>query len=310
MSWDASVFYTFGIGDKVYPISSVNGTGTGDLLDDLVTALPPAPERERDERDLIAFIGRPNVGKSSLTNALIGTERSIVHDESGTTRDAIDTEIRYEGRDVVLIDTAGLRRKARVSENIEFYSTLRTERAIQNCDVAVLLVDASRGLESQDIKVLRSAADAKKGLVVVVNKWDLVDKETNTARDFSRSITERLQTLDYVPILYVSALTKQRVHKVLETAVAVADRRKQKITTSKLNEVMQAVIARNNPPSYRNRYVKIKYVTQANIRPPVFAFFCNYPKGVQMNYQRYLENQMRKEFDLEGVPVTMSFRQK
>lgn len=310
ISWDANVFYGFGLGDNIYPLSSVNGTGTGDMLDALVEALPPAPEPDPDELDRIAFIGRPNVGKSLLTNALIGTDRSIVHDESGTTRDSIDTKIKYEGREVVLVDTAGLRRRAKVSENIEFYSTLRTERAIQTCDVAVLLIDAERGLESQDIKVLRQAADLKKGLVIVVNKWDLLDKETNTARDFAKAITERLQTLDYVPIIFVSALTKQRVHKVLETAVAVADRRKQKVMTSKLNEVMLAVIERRNPPSYRNRYVKIKYVTQAHARPPVFAFFCNYPKGVQVSYQRYLENQMRKVFDFEGVPVTLSFRQK
>ncbi|MCB0716981.1 MAG: ribosome biogenesis GTPase Der [Bacteroidetes bacterium] len=309
LSWDTSVFYQFGLGE-VYPISSINGTGTGELLDDLVASLPEAPEPEEDTRDRIAFIGRPNVGKSSMTNAIIGSDRSIVHDESGTTRDAIDSEIKYEGREIVLVDTAGLRRKTRVRENVEFYSTIRTERAIRECDVAVLLIDAERGLESQDIKVLRQAADLKKGLVIAVNKWDLVEKETNTARDVARAIKERLQTLDYIPIIFVSALTKQRVHKVLETAVAVADRRKQKIATSKLNEVMLAAIERRYPPTHRNRHVKIKYVTQANIKPPVIAFFCNYPDGIKTNYQRYLENQLRSAFGWEGVPLTLSFRKK
>jgi GTP-binding protein len=245
-----------------------------------------------------------------LANALLGEERSIVSDESGTTRDTVDSTLKYHGRDVVLVDTAGLRRRSRVSEDVEFYSMLRTERALRDCDVAILMVDARTGMEAQDIKVLRQAADLNKGIVIALNKWDLVEKETNTARDVERSIRERLATLDYVPIVFVSALTRQRVQKLLEIAIEVTDRRRQRIPTSRLNEVMLAAIERRNPPSYRNRYVRIKHVLQVKTDPPVFSFFCNYPKGVQVSYQRYLEGQLRKAFDFTGVPLSLVFRQK
>ena len=309
--WEASEFYNLGI-EEVYPISSINGTGTGDLLDAVVAALPPEPEAaEPDERLRIAVIGKPNVGKSSLANALLGVNRSIVTEISGTTRDAIDSALVHRGQEVVLVDTAGLRRRSRVHENVEFYSALRTQRAIEDCHVAVLLIDAQEGLGAQDIHVLKQAEEMKKGLVLAVNKWDLVaDKETNTARDYERRIRDRLPMLDYVPVLFISAVTRQRVTKVLDTAMEVDAERRRRIPTSKLNEVMLAAIARHHPPTYRNQYVQIKFVTQVREAPPVFAFFCNYPKGVQESYRRYLENQIREAFGFAGVPLTLVFKSK
>lgn len=308
--WQASEFYQLGLGE-VYPISGTNGIGTGNLLDAVVKALPPVEAKEEeDERLHIAVIGRPNVGKSSLTNALLGAERSIVTEISGTTRDAIDSVIKYHGEEIVLVDTAGLRKRTKVHENVEFYSTLRTERAIQECDVAILMLDATQGLEAQDIKVLKSAEELRKGLVVAVNKWDLHEKETNTARDYERQIKERLQTLDYLPVVFISALTKQRVYKLLDTALDVARQRAQRVPTSKLNEVMLAAIDRHHPPTYRGNFVKIKFVTQVDSNPPVFAFFCNHPQGIRESYRRYLENQLREAFGFTGVPLTLVFKSK
>lgn len=309
-SWQASEFYQLGLGD-VYGASSINGMGTGDVLDAVVEALPKEAPREADDRLRVAIIGRPNVGKSSLTNAWLGEERSIVTEISGTTRDAVDAALKYHGREIVLVDTAGLRRRSRITENIEFYALLRTERAIESCDVAVLLLDSVDGLESQDIKVLKQAEAMRKGLVIGLNKWDLLEKkETNTVRDYERTIRERLKTLDFVPIVTLSALTGQRATKLLDTVLAVADRRSTRVPTHKLNEVMLAAIERHNPPLYRDQRVKIKYVTQVNDKPPVFVFFCNHPKGVKDPYKRYLENRLREAFDFEGVPISLSFRQK
>ncbi|MEZ4702312.1 MAG: ribosome biogenesis GTPase Der [Rhodothermales bacterium] len=308
--WGTSEFYQMGFED-IFPISALNGSGTGELMDAIVERLPaPAVRDEKDERPRIALIGRPNVGKSSLTNALLDQNRSIVTEISGTTRDAIDASFKYHGREIVLVDTAGLRKRARVTENVEFYAQLRTERAIQECDVAVLLVDATMGLETQDIRVLKQAEEMKKGLVVAINKWDLIEKETNTARDFTTDMHERLKTLSYVPVITISAVTKQRVHKLLDTALEVAERRSTRIPTSRLNEAMLDAIGRAAPPMYRNRPVKIKYVTQVHERPPVFTFFCNFPQGIAESYRRYLENQLRKAFPLEGVPVTIHFKAK
>jgi GTP-binding protein len=307
---DATEFYSLGL-EHVFPVSAINGSGTGDLLDAVVAALPiEQPSDEEDEAPRIAFIGRPNVGKSSLANRLLGAERSIVTEIAGTTRDAVDSRMEVDGREVVLVDTAGLRKRARVQENVEFYSVLRTERAIQHCDVAVLLIDAVAGLESQDAKVLREAADAKKGLVVAVNKWDLVEKETNTARDWVRAFRERLGMLDFIPIEFVSALTGQRARKVLETALRVHDERSKRVPTARLNEVVQAAVAAQHPPAYRGNYVQVKYATQVRSRPPVFAFFVNHPDGVKESYRRYLENKLREAFGFEGVPLTLSFRKK
>lgn len=308
--WDTHTFYQAGLGE-VFAVSAINGSGTGELLDALVEVLPPEPEAEQgDERLRIAVVGRPNVGKSSVVNTLLGEERSIVTEISGTTRDAVHTPFKYHGRDMLLIDTAGLRKRSRVTENIEFYSTLRTERALEECDVAILLLDAVEGLNMQDIRVLKQAEALRKGVIIGVNKWDLVDKETNTARDYQRGIHERLQTMDYVPIVFVSAITRQRVPKLLDLAVEVDAERKKHIATSKLNDFLEEAVARSRPPTYRNRFVRIKYVTQIRDNPPVFAFFCNQPKGVQESYRRYLENRMREKFGFSGVPLTLVFKQK
>jgi GTP-binding protein len=308
--WESSDFYQLGLED-LFPVSAINGSGTGELLDAIVDRLPSPPAvEEEDLRPHIAFIGRPNVGKSSLTNALLNQTRSIVTEISGTTRDALDAVMKYHGEEVVLVDTAGLRKRARITENVEFYANLRTERAIKHCDVAVLLIDATQGLESQDIRVLKEAESMNKGLVLAVNKWDLVEKDSNTARDFMEAIQERLKTLDYVPIITVSALTKQRLYRLMDTALAVHKRRSHRVPTSKLNDVMRQAIDRTPPPTYRNQYIKINYVTQVREKPPVFAFFCNHPQGIKDAYKRYLEKRLREAFDYEGVPLTLTFKPK
>ena len=250
------------------------------------------------------------MGKSSITNALLGETRSIVTDIAGTTRDAVDSVYKFHGEELVLVDTAGLRKRARIQENVEFYSLLRTERAIQECDVAVLILDATVGLEAQDIRVLKQAEEMRKGLVIAINKWDLVEKETHTARDYTQKIYERLQTLDYVPILFVSAVTKQRLYNLIERVVAVAKERKRRVSTSSLNDYMQEAIRAVHPPAYRGQQVKIKYLTQVREAPPVFAFFVNHPDGVAESYRRYLENRLRDRFGFSGVPITLAFKQK
>lgn len=307
--WEAASMYGLGLGE-VYSVSATNGMGTGDFLDAVVAALPEEEQREDDSGVRIALIGRPNVGKSQLTNILLRQERSIVTEISGTTRDAVDAELTYKGEAVTLVDTAGLRRRTKVRENVEFYATLRTERAIRSCDVAVLLLDATVGLEAQDINVLKEAETLKKGLVIVVNKWDLVEKETNTARDTERAIRERLKTLDYVPILFVSALTGKRAHRVLDVCLEIMRNAAHRVPTSELNQTVQQSIGRYHPPTWRGRYVQIKYVTQVGVSPPLFAFFCNHPQGVGTAYARYLENQLRKAYGFTGVPITLAFRRK
>lgn len=308
--WETAVFYQLGLGE-VYPVSAINGSGTGELLDDLVAEFPPeAGEAPEDTRLRISVIGRPNVGKSMFVNALLGEERSIVTEVSGTTRDAVHTPLTFDGRDILLVDTAGLRKRSRVRENIEFYSTLRTERALQECDVAVLLIDAVDGLTMQDIRVLKQAEEMRKGMIIGVNKWDLLEKETNTARDYKRALHERLQTLDYVPVIFISALTKQRVHRVMTTALEIEVERGKRIPTHEMNTFLQEATERMRPPTYRNRFVRIKYATQVRDAPPVFAFFCNFPKGITESYRRYLENRLRERFGFEGVPIVLVFKQK
>lgn len=307
--WQAADFWQLAVGD-VFALSSINGIGTGDLLDAVVAALPAEPPSDADTRLRVAIIGRPNVGKSSLTNAWLGKERSIVTEVAGTTRDSVDSVMKYHGRDIVLVDTAGLRKRARIQENIEFYAFLRTERAIEECDVAVLLIDATGGLEAQDIKVLKKAEEMRKGLVIGVNKWDLIEKETNTVRDFEAAIHERLATLDYVPIVTLSATSKQRIAKLLEATLTVAENRTRRISTSQLNDVMLPAIDAHKPPPYRDQLVKIKYVTQTRIEPPVFVFFANHPAGLKDPYRRYLERKLRDSFEFSGVPITISFRKK
>ena len=307
---EATEFWGLGF-DQMFALSAINGTGTGDFLDAVVAALPDEPERAlEDDAPRIAFLGRPNVGKSSLANKLLGRTRSIVTEVAGTTRDAVDARLEYGDRELVLVDTAGLRKKARVRENVEFYSTLRTERALQTCDVAVVLIDGERGLESQDARVLREAESLKKGMVIVVNKWDLVEKETNTARDLERSIKERLGLLDFVPVVFASALTGQRAEKVLDVALEVYDERQKRVPTARLNEVVEAAVQRTPPPAHRGGYVKVKYASQVRAEPPVFAFFCNTPEGIKESYRRYLENRLREAFGFVGVPLTLSFKRK
>ncbi len=306
----AAALYSLGLGE-VFPVSSTNGMGTGDFLDALVALLPKEKEPEDvDTRGRIALIGRPNAGKSLIANVLLGQDRSIVTEVSGTTRDAVDSPISYEGHDLILVDTAGLRKRARVAGNIEFYSVLRTERAIERCDIAVLVLDAVHGLEAQDIRVLKEAEEQNKGLLIAVNKWDLIQKETNTARDYERDIKGRLQTLDHVPVIFISALTRQRVHRVLAHAVAILAERTKRIPTSALNEMLQQAVGRHHPPAFRSRHVQIKYVTQLSTETPVFAFFCNHPYGVSTNYTRYLERRLRESFGFAGVPISIVYRAK
>lgn len=308
--WNASVFYQLGL-DEMFTVSSINGSGTGELLDTIIERLPsPQAEDEDDNRPHIALIGRPNVGKSSLSNALLNEDRSIVTEISGTTRDSINSVLKYHGQEIVLVDTAGLRKRTRITENVEFYANLRTERAIKNCDVAVLIIDATQGLEAQDIRVLKQAESLNKGLVLAINKWDLIEKDSNSVRDAEAKIRERLKTLDYVPIVTISALNKQRVYKLLDTTLDVFAMRAHRVPTSKLNETMLSVIQRTPPPMHRNRPVKINYVTQVREKPPVIAFFCNYPQGIKESYRRFLENQLRKAFKFEGVPLTLTFKSK
>lgn len=309
--WDAGVFYQLGL-DEVFPVSSINGSGTGELLDRAVDQLefPEEPEEET-EHGRIALVGRPNVGKSSLVNKMLGEERAIVTEISGTTRDAIDSQITYKDHDLTLVDTAGLRKRARVKENVEFYSTLRTERAVRSSEVCVLLIDATQGLENQDIKVLKMAEREKKGLVIAINKWDLVpDKETNTARDYEELIRGALRTMNYVPVVTISALSGQRVPRLLDTVLAVMERRRQKLSTSRLNAALEEALKRHQPPTYRNMPVRINYTTQVQTSPPVLAFYCNHPKGVKDHYRRFLERTVRTHFDFEGVPLTLAFKSK
>ena len=308
--WMASEFYQLGLGE-VYAVSATNGIGTGEVLDALVEILPDDPEPVEDERTHIALIGKPNVGKSSLVNAILGFDRAIVTEVAGTTRDAVHSVVQYGEDELVLVDTAGLRKKAKVKENVEFYSALRSERAIQEGDVCVLVLDATVGLENQDIRVLKQAEEHKKGMVLAVNKWDVVEKDSTTAKRYTDYFRQILQTLDHVPIVFVSALTKQRVYKLLDTALEVGAERAKRISTSNLNDVMQAAIEAQHPPTYKDGlYVQIKYVTQVRSNPPVFAFFVNHPEGVRDNYKKYLERKIREAFGFQGVPLTLVFKKK
>lgn len=308
---DAVEFYNLGLGEY-FTIAGMNGSGTGELLDELVKKLPEAQAPDENEVALprFAVVGRPNAGKSSFINALIGEDRYIVTDIAGTTRDAIDTRYNRFGFEFNLVDTAGIRRKAKVKEDLEFYSVMRSVRAIEHSDICILVIDATRGFEGQDQSIFWLAEKNRKGVVILVNKWDLVEKDTMSTRDYERKIREELQPFTDVPILFVSALTKQRLLKALETSVEVFENRKQRIATSKLNEIMLPIIENMPPPALKGKYVKIKFCMQLPTPTPQFVFFCNLPQYVKEPYKRFLENKMREIFNLSGVPVDIYFRQK
>ena len=306
----ATEFYQLGI-EKYYTLSSATGSGTGELLDDIVKDFPTTEYVDVFEGlPRITIAGRPNVGKSTLTNALLGDERNIVTDIAGTTRDSIETIYNKFGHEFILVDTAGMRKKSKVSEDLEFYSVMRSIRAIENSDVVILMIDATKGWESQDMNIFGIAQKNRKGIVILVNKWDLVEKETNTMKQFENQIREKIALFSDVPILFISALTKQRILKAVETAVEVYENRKKRIKTSKLNEIMLPIIEHTPPPALKGKYIKIKYCTQLPTVTPQFAFFCNLPQYVKEPYKRFIENQLRKNFDFTGVPIEVYFRQK
>jgi GTP-binding protein len=310
MQYDAQVFYKLGLGD-LFIISSMNGSGTGELLDKVIEVMPPEIEREKDDNiPRIAIVGRPNVGKSSLVNALLGEDRNIVTPIAGTTRDAVHTRYKKFNYDFYMVDTAGLRKKGKVTENLEFYSVMRAIRTIEESDVCLLLLDATQGIEAQDINIFRLIEKNKKGIVILVNKWDLIEKDTHSTKEYEKLILEKIAPFTDVPIFFTSTVTKQRLQKVLETAMEVAGNRKLKITTSKLNEFMLKVTEEHQPPATKGKYVKIKYVTQLPTGTPQFAFFCNLPQYVKEPYKRYIENRMREQFSFSGVPIQIYFRQK
>lgn len=307
---DIFEFYELGLGEVV-GISAANGGGTGDLLDKVVEILPEEDtEAEFGEIPKFAIVGRPNVGKSSFVNALLGREVNIVTPIAGTTRDSVHTRFTAFDKDLILVDTAGLRKKAKVEENIEFYSTLRSFRAIESCDIAILLLDATLGIEAQDMAIFSLIQKNRKGIVIGINKWDLHEKETNTARDYEKKIKEKLAPFNDVPIVFVSATNKQRLLKLLEAAIATHVNKEKKIPTNELNEVMLTAIERHNPPATRGKIIRIKYVTQIPASNPTFLFFTNHPDNILESYKRYLENQLRENFDFSGVPVNIFFRKK
>ncbi|WP_353779324.1 ribosome biogenesis GTPase Der [Winogradskyella sp. 3972H.M.0a.05] len=307
---DAVEFYSLGLGEY-YTIASINGSGTGDLLDALVETLPDKEEREEgDALPRFAVVGRPNAGKSSFINALIGEDRYIVTDIAGTTRDAIDTKYNRFGFEFNLVDTAGIRKKSKVKEDLEFYSVMRSVRAIEHADVCLLVFDATRGFDGQVQNIFWLAERNRKGIVILVNKWDLVEKDHKTTKDFEKIIRKQIEPFTDVPIVFISALTKQRIFKAIETAVDVYKNRSKRIKTSELNDVLLPIIEHNPPPAYKGKYVKIKYIMQLPTPQPQFAFFCNLPQYVKDPYKRFLENKLRDHFNFNGVPVTVYMRKK
>jgi len=304
-------FYALGLGE-VYSISSQNGSGTGELLDQVVSHFEKN-DNENPNAGIprIAILGRPNVGKSSFVNALLGKERTIVTDVAGTTRDAIDTHYKAYGNNFILTDTAGIRRKAKINEDIEFYSVMRSIRTLEDSDICVVLIDATKGLEAQDVNIINLADRYGKGIVIMVNKWDLVmDKDSNTAAKLEKEIRERLHPISYMPILFASVITKQRIFQVIEKAVKANENKTRKIPTSQLNNWLEEAIAHYPPPAIKSKLISIKYMTQFPAKTPSFAFFCNLPQYIKEPYMRYLENQLREKFDFEGTPIRLFFRKK
>ena len=307
----SSEFYAFGLGD-VYDLSATNGSGTGEILDKLVTFFDTTDESVMDEYGLprLAIVGKPNVGKSSIINAFIGKDRNIVTDISGTTRDSIHTRYNAFGFDFILIDTAGIRKKAKVTEDIEYYSVLRSVRTIENSDVCLFMVDAQEGLQKQDLTIFYMIEKNSKGVVVLVNKWDLIEKDHTTVKQYEEKLREQLAPFNDVPIVFTSTITKQRIHKAIENAMEVFENRIQKIPTSKLNDVMLDIVHSTPPPSVKGKYIKIKFIQQLPTHAPSFAVFCNLPQYVTDGYKRFFENRLRENFDFQGVPVKIFFRKK
>jgi GTPase len=305
---DAAVeFYEIGLGEPL-PVSAYHGNGTGDLLDRIVESLPEVDEEEETEGTRIAIVGRPNVGKSRLLNSLLGQERAIVSDVPGTTRDSLDTELTWEGQPVILIDTAGIRRRGRVEQGIERYSVMRSMRAIDRADIVLLVIDATEDFTAQDLHIAGYVEEQKKGLVVVVNKWDLVEKNPTTMEEYRSRAARQLDFAAYAPLVFISAKLGQRVDRVLEMAFRVVAEREKRISTSALNKLMREAVAKHQPPSRPGKWVKFFYATQADIAPPTFVFFCNDPKQIHFGYRRYMENELRAAFGFVGSPLRISFR--
>jgi len=306
---DAVEFYNLGLGDY-YTIAATNGSGTGDLLDAVITAMPEMEEKEEENLPRFAVVGRPNAGKSSFINALIGEDRYIVTDIAGTTRDAIDTRYNRFGFEFNLVDTAGIRRKSKVKEDLEFYSVMRSVRAIEYADVCLLVVDATRGFDGQVQNIFWLAERNRKGIVILVNKWDLVEKDNKTMKEFEAQIRKQIEPFTDVPIIFISALTKQRIYKAIETAVAVYESRSMKIRTSELNDFFLPLIESFPPPAYKGKFIKIKYCMQLPTPQPQFALFCNLPQYLKEPYRRFLENKLRAHYNFSGVPISIYFRKK
>ncbi|MFC1564330.1 ribosome biogenesis GTPase Der [candidate division KSB1 bacterium] len=307
---DAIEFIKLGFGES-FAISALHGKGIGDLLDEIISKLPQEKELAPDEDEIsVAVLGKPNVGKSSIVNALFGKDKMLVTDIPGTTRDAVDTVIKRDGQKFRLIDTAGLRKRKKVHENIEYYSTLRSLRSLDRCHVAVIIVDAREGIQVQDLKILEMAVQAKRGILIVLNKWDLVVKDDRTYIEIERKVRDKLKNIDYISILSTSALTRQRIFKILDTCREIFAEWHKKVDTPKLNEMLERAVKINHPPSYRGKMITLKYVTQTGDAPPVFTFFVNYPKGVAENYIRYLHRQIRENFGFGSVPITLQFKKK
>ncbi|GAB2624556.1 ribosome biogenesis GTPase Der [Belliella aquatica] len=309
---NASEFYALGLGDyDVFPIAAVSGSGTGDLLDEVIKHFPEGGIEDPDEGiPKISILGRPNVGKSSFLNALLGTERSIVTDEAGTTRDAINTRYKLYGQDFIITDTAGIRKKSKVKEDIEFYSVMRSLRTLEESDVIIVMIDAERGFEAQDMNLISLGIKNNKGIMIMVNKWDLVEKDHKTMDTIKKDMIEKLGENRWIPMIFTSVLTKQRIFQAIELAVKVYENKTRKVTTSKINDVMLAEIEKYPPPAWKGKYIKIKYVTQLPTKNPVFAFFCNLPQYIKNPYTRYLENRLRENFDFEGVPIKITYKKK
>ncbi|HET6510903.1 MAG TPA: ribosome biogenesis GTPase Der [Candidatus Kapabacteria bacterium] len=307
---ETAEFYGLGLGDPI-PVSAISGRGVGDFLDILISHFPPKPEDTGEPEPLkLAIVGKPNVGKSSYLNSLLGVDRAIVTPVAGTTRDAIHSEYTFYGQKLMLIDTAGIRRKKYIKDNLELYSTVRTMKAIEECDVALVLVDATQGLENQDARILNDVLEARKGAVLVVNKWDAMEKDTMTSARFEKEIKEKFKTFAYVPILFISAETKQRHTKPIELALKVHAERNKRIPTGELNGALLEEIEATPPPNVRGHDLRINYITQVRVAPPVFAFFSNHPEEIPESYRRFLENTLRKHYSYDGVPISLIFRKK